>query len=598
MQAIIFLTLWLKYFIIKDYNQEFMKEIWKYFWEEMKPYKWWYLLLFQTIITGPLYYVFYNYSIKLVLDVLTSNETFKIAKLYTPFALYVATEIYINIIWRLSGVAGLNCIPQTENAITLKTYHYVANHSYKFFTEMPSGQIISKIKGISDGFNNLRNNLHFQFGGMVMTVLACIIAISFVAPILGLFMFGWIILFGLISGVLARKMEKISFAESNAKHLFNGKIADTITNIQTLFSFASRRREFEGFKKHLKEEVLPKQQALWKFEIFFQTVMGLLYVIFLSGSLSFIIYLKVKGLLSIGDMYFILGLSWHFMDTAWRATMEFEVLLKNIGDLKSSFEIIKKPNEPDANEGKSILISNPSIEFSEIGFKYGKNAVFEGLNLKIEAGEKIGLVGLSGAGKSTIVSLLMRYNELNSGKILVSNQNTAKFSKNSLREQIAVIPQDIMLFNRTIGENIGYAKPNASKEEIIESAKKAYIHEFIESLPQGYETLVGERGIKLSGGQRQRIGIARAILKNAPILILDEATSSLDTESESYIQNSINNLLDKNITVIAIAHRLATLKHMDRILVLENGKIIEEGKHDELLEKEGLYKHLWEGQKI
>jgi ATP-binding cassette subfamily B protein len=192
----------------------------------------------------------------------------------------------------------------------------------------------------------------------------------------------------------------------------------------------------------------------------------------------------------------------------------------------------------------------------------------------------------------------MRYNELTSGKIKVSGQNINEFSKNSLREQIAVIPQDIMLFNRTIGENISYAKSNASKEEIVEASKKAYIHDFINSLPSGYETLVGERGVKLSGGQRQRVGIARAILKNSPILILDEATSSLDTESEACIQNSINTLLDENITVIAIAHRLATLKNMDRILVLENGKILEEGKHEELLVKNGLYKHLWEGQKI
>jgi ATP-binding cassette subfamily B protein len=576
----------------------FMKEIWQYFWEEIKPYKWWYLLLLQTIITAPLYYVFYNYSIKLVLDVLTLKEAFEIAKLYTPFILYISTEIYINIMWRLSNFAGLNCIPQTENAITLKTYNYVVHHSYKFFTEMPSGQIISKIKGVTDGFNHLRNQFHYQFAGMVMTVFACIVAISFVAPILGGFMFAWLLLFAMISGLLARKMERISFEESSAKHLFNGKLADTITNIQTLFSFASRKREFEGFKRHFKEEVLPKQKAVWRFDMIFQAIGGVLYVFFLSGALFFTIYLKIKELLSVGDMYFILGLTWHFIDTAWRATVEFEILLRNIGDLKSSFNIIKIPNEPDKNEGKLIEITKPKIEFKGIGFRYAEDVVFDGLDLTIKAGEKVGLVGLSGAGKSTLVSLLMRYNELSSGQILISEQNIADFSKNSLREQIAVIPQDIMLFNRTIGENMSYAKPNASKEEVIEASKKAYIHTFIQNLPQGYETLVGERGVKLSGGQRQRVGIARAILKNAPVLILDEATSSLDTESEAYIQNSINNLLSEEITVIAIAHRLATLKNMDRILVLEKGKITQEGTHEELLAKNGLYKHLWEGQKI
>jgi ATP-binding cassette subfamily B protein len=575
-----------------------MKEILKYFLEEIKPYKWWYLLTFQTIVFSPLYYILYNYSIKLLLDVLVLEQTFNITKFYLPATIYIGSELYIQIVWRLSNFASMKCAPQTENRIFLKSYNYVLHHSYKFFTEIPSGQVMSKIKGISDGFVNLKNGLHYNLGGMIFTAISCIIAICFIVPKLGLFIFIWSVLFVIISSKLARKMEKISSAQSDAKHKINGLVADTISNIQTLFAFAARRREFDFFQKHIKDELLPKQKALWRFEMIFQAIVGILYILFLTGAIIAVIYFKINGLISIGDVYFILSLVWHFMDTTWRASVEFEVFLKNIGDLKASFSIISVQNDVDPLEGNIIKIQNPEICFENISFNYDKAEVFNGMNLRINAGEKIGLVGLSGAGKSTLVSLLLRYNKALSGKITISGQNIYEFSKNSLREQIAVIPQDIMLFNRTIFENIAYGKPNASKEEVIEASKKAYIHDFIESLPQKYNTMVGERGIKLSGGQRQRIGIARAILKNAKILILDEATSSLDSESEGKIQHSISTLLDQNITIIAIAHRLATLKHVDRILVLEYGKIIEEGKHEELLLKNGLYTRLWEGQKI
>lgn len=260
---------------------------------------------------------------------------------------------------------------------------------------------------------------------------------------------------------------------------------------------------------------------------------------------------------------------------------------------------------------------SPFIHFKNITFSYEKNKkVLENFDLQISKGEKIGLVGLSGAGKSTLINLLLKnfaidnylyferpakmgvQNNDEGGDILINQQSIYDISSESLRKNIALIPQDILLFHRTIKENIAYANENATQTEIESACKKAYIHDFILSCEQGYETLVGERGIKLSGGQRQRIGIARAILKNAPILILDEATSSLDSESEVHIQNAINHLLDENITVIAIAHRLATLKHVDRILVLEEGKIVEEGKHDELLQKKGLYQKLWEMQQI
>ncbi len=256
------------------------------------------------------------------------------------------------------------------------------------------------------------------------------------------------------------------------------------------------------------------------------------------------------------------------------------------------------------------------IHFKNIDFSYTDgNKVFSELSLGIAKGEKVGIVGHSGAGKSTLINLLLKNfaitnykywdrpakdskNSDEGGNILINNQSIYDVSSDSLRSQISLIPQDIMLFHRSIGENIGYAKDSATQNEIEHAAKAANIHKFIETLPEKYSTLVGERGVKLSGGQRQRIAIARAILKNAPILILDEATSSLDSQTEQEIQKSINTMLDKNnATVIAIAHRLSTIKHLDRIIVIEDGQIVEDGSFADLLAKDnGKFKEMWEHQ--
>jgi ABC-type multidrug transport system fused ATPase/permease subunit len=236
-----------------------------------------------------------------------------------------------------------------------------------------------------------------------------------------------------------------------------------------------------------------------------------------------------------------------------------------------------------------------TITFTNLTFAYDSQTIFDNLNLDIKPGERIGLVGPSGAGKSTLVSLLLRQHDLTSGAILIDNQNIAEVTQDSLRSNIALVPQEPMLFHRTIAENIKYGKPDATYDEMVTAADRAQAREFIEALPEQYDTLVGERGVKLSGGQKQRVAIARAMLKEAPILVLDEATSALDSESEVAIQKALESLME-NKTVIAVAHRLSTLRRMDRILVIDQGKIVEDGTHDSLANAGGLYAKLWEHQ--
>jgi ATP-binding cassette subfamily B protein len=272
---------------------------------------------------------------------------------------------------------------------------------------------------------------------------------------------------------------------------------------------------------------------------------------------------------------------------------------QDYGQVKDGLELVFQPYQVvDAPDAHNIKMRGSSINFADITYHYnGKENLFENFNLKIKSGEKIGLVGHSGSGKSTLIKLLVRYFDVDSGKIIVGGEDIAKVRQNSLRAQIAVIPQDTTLFNRTIMENIRYGNVNATDEEVIQAAKAAYADEFIVNLPKGYNSKVGERGVMLSGGERQRIAIARAILKNAPILILDEATSALDSESEQYIQKSLKKLM-RGKTVIAIAHRLSTLKEMDRLIVMDEGKIIEEGTHDKLLRDKGAYYHFYKIQSL
>lgn len=253
---------------------------------------------------------------------------------------------------------------------------------------------------------------------------------------------------------------------------------------------------------------------------------------------------------------------------------------------------IKDPSTPEKSSISSGRISFNSVDFTHTG---AKRSIFKNLSLSIKPGEKVGLVGHSGSGKTTLTKLVLRFADIESGTIEIDGQNIAKITQDNLRAKISFVPQEPLLFHRSLADNISYGKPGASMQEIEAVAKMANAFEFVKDLPEGYKTLVGERGVKLSGGQRQRIAIARAMLKNAPILVLDEATSALDSESEALIQDALWKLMDGK-TAIVIAHRLSTIQKMDRIIVLDNGKIIEQGSHKELIRQNGKYAELWNRQ--
>lgn len=573
-----------------------------FFWHHIKPYKWFYGVMLLAPLVSSFYPFAYNYAIKLFLDTMALQGSLTYQSLFLPISIFIAAHIILEIAWRTSNIAEWKAEPYVRRSIILQSYDYVQHHSYLFFQDNFTGSLSSKLKGILDGYDKFWAEMHH---GLMIRVLKSIVnlpALFFISAPLGSFVFIWGAIYVSLMYKLSLRLNQLSFVETESRHFLFGQIADKITNIISLFSFASRKRELQSLDKQVSEDFIPKQMRVYRYDFKIQVIAGTLYLIMFGFILFYMVHLKMMGSISIGDFAFVFGISLVVAEDIWHATISLQEFSRAMGDLKSALSILNIPQGSlDRPNARPLVVKEPTIEFRDVRFGYtDKNLVFKNLNLTIQAGEKIGIVGHSGAGKSSLVNLLLRYFKNKSGEILIDGQNIQHVTQDSLREHIAVIPQDTMLFHRTLMENIRYGKPTATDEQVIEACKEAHIHDFIMELPEKYQAYVGERGIKLSGGQRQRVAIARAILKDAPILVLDEATSSLDSQTEKFIQDSLNLLIkDKRKTVIAIAHRLSTLKHMDRVIVLDKGMIREEGAHDQLIHNEqSLYKKLWELQEI
>lgn len=573
-----------------------------FFWKHIKPYKWFYALMLVAPVVSSFHPFAYNYCIKLFIDAIANGkDSLTYQSVIVPIAIFIVIDFVMNFVWRISDITEWRSAPFVRRSIVLSTYDYVQHHSYLFFQENFTGSVVSKIKNLLDGYETFWTEIHHGLILRCFKVIVNFCALTVLNQELGLFIFLWNAIYIPIIYKFSQKLNYASYQETESKHRLIGQVSDKITNIISIFSFASQRAELRALDQYVLNDFIPKKIKSYKCNFVIQIAGGVLYFIMVSSFLFYIIHLRIHGLISIGDFAFAFGILLVILEDVWCITISMQNLAHEFGDLKSSLSIIYVPQHNlDKVGAHPLTVNSPRIEFKNVSFNYDKGTILKNINITIHAGEKIGLVGHSGAGKSTIINLLMRYFNNTIGEILIDGQNIANVLQDSLRQHIAVIPQDTMLFHRTLRDNIKYGKPSATEEELIEASKKAHIHEFIMTLPEGYNTYVGERGIKLSGGQRQRVAIARAILKDAPILILDEATSSLDSHTEKLIQESLNFLIeDKKKTVIAVAHRLSTLKHMDRIIVLDKGVIIEEGKHTKLIRnKDSLYKKLWELQEI
>lgn len=468
-------------------------------------------------------------------------------------------------------------------------FAYAHQHSTAFFAEEMAGNISSKTKTIID---SLYPMYYTMIWGFLSPIVAMLITLGFIANInntlaVVLLLLNLIVIYAIYC--LSCGLVPFSKKRSQSMSEANGILVDSITNAGLVKNFANYHYEKKYYFKYMKIAAAADKAETKKFAGLFvwqNLLRALVQIIFYALP----VWYWYVGKITISDFVLIQSLIAILNNTYSMLSMNFMQFFKVYGNIKDGISLLSKPCEVrDVSGAKILKVTYGQIEFKNINYHYkGAKFLFENFNLSIAPKEKIGLVGHSGSGKSSLIKLLLRYYDVQRGKITIDKQDIATVTQDSLRRQISIIPQDTSLFNRSIMENIRYGNPKATDEEVYEAARKAYIHEFITQLPHGYESKVGERGVMLSGGERQRIAIARAILKNAPILILDEATSALDSESEKYIQESLKELM-KDKTVIAIAHRLSTLKEMSRIVVMDKGKIIETGSHETLLRQKGIY---------
>ena len=478
--------------------------------------------------------------------------------------------------------------------ITLELFNHVHQHNTRYFDDEMTGRISTAITSTSSILYRITTNLIFQLFRPLISFICAFLIIAYTCPKLAIIITIIAIPFYFIIKKTSSSIYNLWKIRGTFEKDYIGFKTDSITNYKLVkYTGSIFREKLSAFK--LLKKYLTSTYECQNNQATLSIIWDITETIFTITCYFAIIYFAIYDNLNLGLAYFA-------FDTINMLSMNISRLssfstnfFQNLGELKSNIDLIFKPIEiKDKETAYALKIKQPSIEYQNIDFSYIKEKkVFENLNLNIKPYQKVGLVGLSGSGKSSLINLLLRSYQPQSGKILIDNQDISDITEFSLHKNISYVPQDVTLFNRSLLENLKIANPKASNEEIIKACKQAYIHDNIIKLPKGYDSIVGERGILLSGGERQRIAIARAILQNAPILILDEATSALDSEAEIAIQKALDNLMQQK-TVIAIAHRLSTLRSMDRIIVLDNGKIIEDDAPQNLLKKKnGAFKHFY-----
>lgn len=566
----------------------------RFYFSMIKPYKWWYILILMGPIGSSIHPLIYSYSMKLLVEAISQNRITSFNFL-NPIFFFLYAEIYIQTSWRINNFAAWKCIPNLYQRVADKVFGYVLGHSYKFFQENLSGSLISQIRSINEGFFRIHSAIESD-SISILKVFIIGISICLTNKNIALIVIFFVCIKVPLFVKFNRKIVKIEEDCQNDWHNIFGMISDNITNIFNLFAFATKKREKKKIWKYYEDVHKPKRFYWHKLDFQWSLILCLVDVSLLSVVCIYIITLTKNGKMNLGQVTFFLTSLNTFLSNLWKAFNDFKDFIQKYAQAKSAFRIMQIPNNYlEKKDEKNLKIVNGEIEFKNVTFSYEENLVFKDLSFKINKGEKVGIVGYSGVGKSTIISLLMKNFIPQVGQILIDDQDIATINSDSIMKNITYIPQEVILFHRSIEENIAYARDFYTKEDLDHAAESASLGEFIGTLPEGYATLVGERGVKLSGGQRQRISIARSFLKNSPILILDEATSALDSLTEKEIQNAMWELM-KGKTCVVIAHRLSTLTDMDRILVIENGKIVQDGNHKNLILQEGPYKILWETQ--
>jgi ATP-binding cassette subfamily B protein len=520
--------------------------------------------------------------------------TLQLADSVPLIIMYAATQVYGEVIgWRLVLLATWTMETSGQRDLYRRIITKLTDQSMTFHSNRFSGSLVSQTTKLTGAFERFWDTLIFQVTPSLASIVTAIIILGFIFWQYAIFLVILTVIFAISIFFGSRFVAERNREESQASTASNGYVADAVSNILTIKSHGR-----EGFER----DELDKKTFFWRNKSLasmrgFLTVSSIyssLIAVVNVGALTAAIWASEQQVISIAAVY--LAITYTF--TVARQLWEMNNIMRNynriIGDAHDMTQILNETPSVLDRSKKKLVVTKALIDFTDVSFTHDGNqeTLFHDFTMHIASGERVGLVGPSGGGKTTLTKLLLRFDDISEGVIAIDGQDISSVSQKSLRENIAYVPQEPMLFHRSLRENIAYGNPDATEEQIREAAKKANALEFIEKLEKGFDTLVGERGVKLSGGQRQRIAIARAILKDAPILVLDEATSALDSESEKLIQDALIKLM-KGRTSIVIAHRLSTIAKLDRIVVLDNGTVTEEGTHKQLLHRNGIYARLW-----
>lgn len=564
-----------------------------YLWSFLNKQTSWLALLFVSSsllgacsVAGP-------YITKVIIDTVSENytENFTTCIAYL-LMIFMGYQILNNFSWRISSYVVYKLQLGTKDKIIRKICENMLDHSYNYFQDIFVGQLSNNIRTIA----SCSESIIYDLSRVIISFVLFVISLLCMYQVHSLFFYGlliWSVFFMLMSISVSQKIFRLSENYGHNLSKVFGIISDCIINISNIKAFSNKKYEIESLDKNINE----MNESFKKKELSFLKIafsQGLYTSLLISAMLFLLIFLKTKHLVTLGDFVLILGLSSQITDHIWNATEIVHKINENIGMCNQCIKSILIPIEiTDKKEAATLLLKKGGISFKDVSFGYSNSGtLFHDLNLNINPKERIGLVGHSGSGKTTFINLLLRFYEPTSGKICIDGADISEVTQESLHSCISVISQDSILFHRSVLENIRYGRLDSTNDDVIMAAKYANAHEFIENLSDGYNTIIGERGTKLSGGQRQRISIARAILKNSPILIMDEATSQLDSVTEMYLQEVLDDLI-KDKTVITAAHRISTVSKMDKIFVFENGRINCSGSHGYLLKNSELYKQLW-----
>ncbi len=565
----------------------------------MSKYKFWGFIIFFSVVGAsatnaivPIYY-------KNFFDVLGSGGSREeISKSLIAILITILTILFINwILWRICTFSSSYFQSRIIADLSNTCFIYLHKHSFSYFNNNFTGSLVKRVSYFTRSFEEIIDKITWQFIPLVVNIGIIIVVLIYKNFTMGFIVIAWLLVILVINWFMAKFKMKFDIKRSEAQTEATGFLSDTITNNANIKLFCGYEREVNSYSA-LNEKVFKLRKYAWDLDNIFEAVQTLLIVGLEIGIFYLGIKLWEEGKFTVGDFVLLQSYVLIIFYNIWNFGKMIRHLYYNLADAEEMTILLNTPLEiADIPNAKNLNVSGGKIEFKNVDFYYYKTRkILKGFNMNIALRERVALIGPSGAGKTTVVKLLLRNHDVSSGKILIDGQDVSKITQNSLWRNLSLVPQDPILFHRTLLENIRYGKPDATNEEIIEASKLAHCHEFISVLPEKYDTYVGERGIKLSGGERQRVAIARAILRNAPILILDEATSSLDSESEGLIQDALEKLMEDK-TVIVIAHRLSTIIKMDRIIFIDEGTIKEEGGHKDLLEKQnGSYRRLWEIQ--